>query len=63
MELKWGNKTYCVEWDSIEEVYIFDEDGNDVPYDYELYLEAEQMVREHYVAAADFARDRLRERA
>lgn len=59
MELEHNGKTYIVEWDSYEEVYVSDEDGNDVPYDYELYEKAYYMVWEHYVDAADMLHDRM----
>lgn len=58
MELEWGDKTYYIEWDSFEEVYVTDEDGNDVPYEYELYERAYRLVWEHYYESAQMMMER-----
>ena len=61
MELEFNGKLYWVEWDSLEEIDISDEDGNDVEYNYELYCAAEELVRDHYIGRAEMMMDMARD--
>lgn len=61
MDFEFNGTTYHVEWDSIEEIYITDDEGNDVEYNYELYVEAESIVRDHYICQAEMMMDAARD--
>lgn len=63
MEFEYKGTTYYLEWDSIEEVYVTDEDGNDVPYDYGLYSEAERLVMDEHVGQAEMTMDMAKDAA
>jgi hypothetical protein len=63
MEFEYEGKTFWVEWESHEEIYVTDSDGNDVEYDYGLYAEAASLVMDEYVGIADMMIDMAKDEA
>ena len=61
MEWEYEGKTYWLEWDSYEEVYVTDEDDNDVE-DLDVLSAAYQEVMEWYVGQAEARYDMLMDR-
>ena len=63
MEFEYEGSTYYLEWDSPEEIYVTDEDGIDIPYDYGLYSEAEELVLDDYIGRAEMMMDMAKDAA
>lgn len=63
MEFEYNGKTYWVEWESVEDFSVSDEDGNDVECDDGLYAEAEDIVLNEYIGQADMMMDMAKDAA
>ncbi len=62
MEFEFNGKTYWVEWESMSEYNVSDEDGNDIDDD-DVLAEAEEIVREEYIGQAEWAMDAAKDAA
>ena len=60
MEWEYNGKTYWLEWYSHEEVFVTDEDGNDIE-DHDVMEAAYQEVWDWYVGRAEMMMDMARD--